>query len=409
MELEEYISDTTEYVSIRDQSQTDIHFPLIENKENSAISSSSARNQDALQAIDYHLISEKELFIRYGTERKAGISSDEAQRRLKRDGPNVVMPKRNILGIILKYVSPFFFGFGFIFWPAVILSILSYKPLGNPHHNVVYLIQAGIFVFVIMANGLVIIMQEFASNQLMNSIAKMLPSTAKLIRNGNNVKIDIEDIVVGDIVQLNVGDIVPADMRLIEISGLKLDTSMLTGESNHMLCNVHSVDSNIMETKNVAFMGTKCVEGHAIGVVTNTGNRTIMGSITRNVSKEKEANSMSSLKNEVNRFVIIIAFISILIGLGFLFVWGIWLKTKHPGFISASEMIAISLAAGIAIIPDALPLFFVILLSLITYKMARKKIVVKHLMTAENLGSVNVICSDKTGTLTQNRYVLLNI
>jgi len=368
----------------------------------------------------YHLMSEDEVKSHYQiADFSMGLSDYQVKSRRKKDGLNVISPKRNYLKKVLKFLGHFCTGFCLILWPAAILSILAYKPLGEPEPDITNLVQGIVLIIVIFINAGFEIVQEFMSGRIMKSISNMLPPTCKVLRDGGHLtQIPVKDLVVGDVVHLEMGDVVPADLRLIECTGLKLDTSMLTGESEPVSCSVKKQDKmshhqansdNVMEAKNVAFMGTSSVEGIGVGVVVNTGNRTVMGHITEDASQSKQANSSSALHKEITRFVFAVAALAVMTGCLFVLIWGVYLKKKHPKFMNTSEIISTALAASVAFVPESLPLCVILTLTMIARKMGQQKVIVKSLMTVETLGCVNVICSDKTGTLTQNRMSVMHL
>lgn len=365
---------------------------------------------------NYHTMSEQELLQHYDLSNvQHGLSDYQVKSRRKRDGMNKISPKRNILKKILKFIGHFTTGFCLVLWPAAILSILAYRPLGDPEPDITNLVQGIVIIVVIFINAGFEIVQEFMSGRIMKSISNMLPPSCKVVRNGGQMnQIPVEELVVGDVVHLEMGDVVPADLRLIECTGLKLDTSMLTGESEPVSCSVNEQQllqnsENVMEARNVAFMGTSSVEGIGVGVVVNTGNRTVMGHITQDASQAKQANSSSALHKEITRFVLIVAALAVMTGSLFVLIWGVYLKKKHPKFMTASEIISTALAASVAFIPESLPLCVILTLTMIARKMGQQKVIVKSLMVVETLGCVNVICSDKTGTLTQNRMSVMHL
>jgi sodium/potassium-transporting ATPase subunit alpha len=383
------------------------YVPLLDDSS-SAPKASSSKGVNSI-SVNYHLMSKNELYHRYETSVQDGLSQEEAKRRLKRDGPNSITPKKRIFRKILSILSKFFTGFCFVLWPAAIMSILAWRPLGGNQPDVTNLVQGIVLILVIFTNAIFDIVQENATGRIMSSISGMLPSNCKVVRDGQITQVDMKHIVVGDVVHLSLGDIVPADLRLIEVHSLKLDTSMLTGESEPISCSEKNTETNVMESKNVAFMGTNVVEGSGVGVVVNIGNGTIMGHITQNASQTKQANSSSALHKEINRFVLAVTILAIVTGSTFMLVWGVWLKRKHPNFMNLSEIITTSLACAVAYVPEGLALCVILTLTLIARKMGQHKVLAKSLMTVETLGCVNVICSDKTGTLTMNQMSVMHL
>eukprot|EP00026_Physarum_polycephalum_P002073 Phypoly_transcript_02077.p1 GENE.Phypoly_transcript_02077~~Phypoly_transcript_02077.p1 ORF type:complete len:897 (+),score=112.36 Phypoly_transcript_02077:167-2692(+) len=240
----------------------------------------------------------------------------------------------------------------------------------------------------------------------MSSIFKMLPSYAHTIRDGKPIDIPTAHLVIGDIVDLNIGDKVPADMRLLSVDQMKVDRSMLTGESEPVICSVKCTDNNYLETANLAFLGSNVVEGRGRGVVVATGNRTTMGRITSLAAADSET---SQLQKDITHFVLIIAFLSISTGIICIIVWGAWLKHSYPGFMNVAMIITTALSAIVAYVPEGLPVCVTLTLTIVAKHMSKNNALVKSLPTVETLGAVEVLASDKTGTLTQNKMTVIHV
>ena len=234
----------------------------------------------------------------------------------------------------------------------------------------------------------------------------MMPSDATVIRNGVECKVPVSDIVVGDVVLLTNGAKVPADVRIIESHDLKFDRSMLTGESEAIDGSPNCTDQNYNESKNVAFMATLITNGNGKAIVTLTGVNTMIGSIADLTSGAKE--KKTTLQKEITRFVIIIAVLAITTVSICFIVWGAWVYRTYPTYIDVSAMLVNAIAILVAFIPTGLPVAVTLSLLLVARKMARNRVLVKNLTTVETLSCVNVIASDKTGTLTQNKMYVTN-
>ncbi len=245
------------------------------------------------------------------------------------------------------------------------------------------------------------------SLKVMSAIGKMLPQTAIVMRNGASTEIAAKDIVVGDVLVLGNGNKVPADCRVIQSQQLKVDKSMLTGESEPISCTVHHTDINYMETKNLLFMGSNVVEGSGTAIVVATGNKTVMGKIYRLSSGT--ASATTPINREINIFLLIIVGIAFCVCLSIALAYGLWLKKKYPSFMTVSQVIVVIIGAVVGLLPDGLPVSITLTFSLIARKMFRHNVMVKNLPTVETLGSISVIASDKTGTLTQNKMSVMNI
>ena len=243
--------------------------------------------------------------------------------------------------------------------------------------------------------------QDWSSTKVMKSIKNMMPSSTTVIRNGVEMKKPAEELVVGDLVLLTYGTKVPADIRLVEAQELKFDKSMLTGESEAVEGTVESTDERYVESKNMAFMTTLITNGKGKGVVVGTGENTMIGKIaklTTDTGKTK-----TSLHIELQRFIIIIGVAAVLMAILCITLWSAWLRVKHPDYIKLPDMMVNTISVIVAFIPEGLPVCVTLSLLIVAKRMAKSRVLVKNLATIETLSCVNVIASDKTGTLTQNK------
>lgn len=262
-------------------------------------------------------------------------------------------------------------------------------------------------IVVILVNVGVSVVQDYSSNKVMNSISAMIPQSASVIRNGQNVQVLSEDLVPGDIIVLNSGDRVPADVRMLSVNGLKVDQSILTGESEPVSLRNKKTSDNYLETKNMTFCGGCCVDGSGTGIVVTTGNNTIMGSLAVHAAGDKKKDTY--LQKQIRRAIIIIASLCAVTALACFITYVAWLRTGHKGFISWSGIVGICLGLMVAYLPEGLPLCTIVTLFVVAKRMARNNVLVKELTIIETLGSINMIASDKTGTLTQNKMSVVEI
>ncbi|KAJ2638411.1 hypothetical protein GGF44_002801, partial [Coemansia sp. RSA 1694] len=329
---------------------------------------------------------------------------DAIKRRRERDGPNVLSSPPN--RILLKIFQWLFSGFCPLLWIAAMFVWISWKPLGNPS-NPQYL-ALGIAILVVIAlQASFSAWQEWTTSRVMASITGMLPTETVVTRNGAMTTIVAVDLVQGDVVHVRGGDKIPADLRLIEASrDLRFDRSMLTGESDAVVATVNFTDENYLETRNIAVMGTHVTQGSGIGVVVAIGDSTVMGRIAKMTTSKGTEKTL--LQIEITRFVVIVACLSLLIGTTLLVMWAAWLRKSYPTFLLLSDALVNSTGVIIAFVPEGLPICLTLTLTLIAKRMQRQNVLVKNLTTVETLGSVNVICSDKTGTLTQNRMTVVH-
>ncbi|CAI4213501.1 unnamed protein product [Parascedosporium putredinis] len=239
----------------------------------------------------------------------------------------------------------------------------------------------------------------------MDSILDLLPSDTMVKRDGEAKQLEAANLVCGDIVFLRAGDKVPADVRILSHSGdIRFDRSVLTGESEEVEGTVDPTDTNFLQSRNIALMGTTVLNGSGIGIVVLTGSRSVIGRVAdSSVNLKKEA---VLIQREIWRFVKIIVSMTIFLALLILFTWVGWLRVDHPGFLTVPAMLVNVMACVVAFIPEGMPVAVALTLMRVAHRMKAVNILPKSLATVETLGCVNVVCSDKTGTLTQgNMFV----
>merc|ERR1712015_278845 len=223
---------------------------------------------------------------------------------------------------------------------------------------------------------------------------------ALVIRNGEKASILAETLVVGDIVEVKGGDRIPADLRVIHASGMKVDNSSLTGESEPQTRTPECTNDNPIETKNIAFFSTNCVEGSARGVVIKCGDDTVMGRIASLASGLEVGDT--PIAREIEHFIHIITGVAVFLGVTF-FIISLCLHY------TPLEAIVFLIGIIVANVPEGLLATVTVCLTLTAKRMARKNCLVKNLEAVETLGSTSTICSDKTGTLTQNRMTVAHM
>ncbi|KAJ1894873.1 hypothetical protein LPJ66_004928 [Kickxella alabastrina] len=361
-------------------------------------------NADELSSLKFHLDTVNQTLAKFGTSPIQGLEDPAVKRRRKRDSPNTLSSPPN--RILLKLFEWLFSGFCPLLWIAAIFVWISWKPLGKPP-NPQYLALGISLIVVIALQASFSAWQEWTTSRVMASITSMLPTKTIVIRNGELVKIVAGELVQGDIVHVRGGDKVPADLRLIEVTcDLRFGRSMLTGESDASVATVSYTDENYLETRNIAIMGTHVTQGSGIGIVVATSNSTVMGRIARMTASKKPEQTL--LQIELTRFVTIVAILSLLVGVTLIIIWAVWLQKSFPTFLLISDALVNSAGVIVAFVPDGLPICLTLTLTLIAKRMQRQNVLVKNLTMVETLGSVNIICSDKTGTLTCNRMSVVN-
>lgn len=247
---------------------------------------------------------------------------------------------------------------------------------------------------VVLISGIFSYYQEAKSDRIMDSFKKMVPQYAQVIRDGAPSPVNVTDLAVGDVVELKYGDRIPADIRLIQSQGLKVDNSCLTGESEPQSRSVDCTHDSPLETKNLVFFSTNAIEGTGKGVVINVGDGTLMGRIA-GLATRLETNQ-TPISKEMDHFVHIISSVAVFFGVLFFI---ISVCMGYSWLDSSVFLIGIIVAN----VPEGLLATVTVCLALTAKRMASKNCLVKHLEAVETLGSVNTICSDKTGTLTQNK------
>ncbi|KAL0584985.1 hypothetical protein ABG067_005122 [Albugo candida] len=346
--------------------------------------------------MEEHKQSISELIADLGTHITDGMSTHDVDRRLEQDGPNRLSPPKQTPEIV-KYFREITGLFSLLLWLGGALCIILYFVQGDP--NNLYL---GIVLFlVVVITGTFSYFQNRKSSNLMESFKNMMPTMATVIREGNSQKIDATQLVRGDLIILKGGDKVPADIRIIECSDdLAVDNSCLTGEPEPLKRVPDCTDENPLETKNLCFFGTFVPQGSGKGIVVRIGDKTVMGRIARLATSTTTI--LTPIAREINHFVHIIAAVAVTIGVIF-FIIGFVIKTD------VVTNVVFMIGIIVANVPEGLLATVTVCLSLAANRMAGKAVLVKNLEGVETLGSTSCICSDKTGTLTQNVMTVANV
>ena len=328
----------------------------------------------------------KELFDHFKSS-EHGLDNLQYEKNKKYYGMNVIKEKEN-KSIIKIFFEQFKDMLVIILVISAIISIFLNE------------LESTIVIFVVLTiNALLGTYQYQKAQKSLDSLRNLSSPISYVIRNKEVKKIRSYDLVCGDVVIINTGDVISADGRIIEEDGLEINESSLTGESEPVKKNVETIekDCEISEQKNMLFSGTFCTKGHAKYIVCNVGMETQIGKIARdlnNIVPQK-----SPLQNNLNSFSKYLSII-ILVICGIIFLINFY---RHGSFLD-SLMFAVALA--VAAIPEALSTIVTIVLAIGTEKMAKENAIIKDLKSVESLGCINVICSDKTGTLTQNNMIV---
>ncbi|CAF3630211.1 unnamed protein product [Rotaria sordida] len=351
--------------------------------------------------IDEHKITLEEVVARYETNIEQGLSAAKAREFLEKNGPNSLTPPREVPEWV-KFAKLLFGGFSALLWVAAILCLIAYGvAVGSDPETPKDNLWLGIaLLVVVIITAVFAYYQESKAGKIMESFKKMVPQQAVVMRDGQKTEISAEELVVGDIVFVKIGDKTPADIRVLSSQSFKVDNSSLTGESEPLARSPDCTHDNPLETKNLAFFSTFAVEGSCTGMVIRTGDNTVMGRIAALASGL--GNEISPLNVEINHFVHIVTAVAVGFGLIFLIIL-LALGTR--------VLQAVIFVIGIIVsnVPEGLLATITVMLALTAQRMAKKKCLVKNLTAVEALGSVSTICSDKTGTLTQNRMTVAHL
>ncbi|XP_076802406.1 sodium/potassium-transporting ATPase subunit alpha-3-like isoform X2 [Clavelina lepadiformis] len=351
--------------------------------------------------MDEHKIPMEELLIRLNTNLEKGLTKQQAAEYLERDGPNCLTPPKTTPEWI-KFCKNLFGGFSTLLWIGAILCFFAYglesASTGNANRDNLYL--GIVLAAVVIITGCFQYYQESKSSKIMESFKNMVPQHALVIRDGEKSQILAENLVLGDIVEVKGGDRIPADLRIISASSMKVDNSSLTGESEPQSRSPECTNSNPVETRNIAFFSTNCVEGSGRGVMIRGGDNTVMGRIASLASGLETG--LTPLAREVHNFVKIVSSVAVFLGVTFFIIS----LVLHYSPLEATVFL---IGIIVANVPEGLLATVTVCLTLTAKRMARKNCLVKNLEAVETLGSTSTICSDKTGTLTQNRMTVAHM
>ncbi|MEZ5336416.1 MAG: HAD-IC family P-type ATPase [Methanolobus sp.] len=340
---------------------------------------------------DEHSISLEQMLERVDSTAK-GLSSQEAGRRINLCGRNV-FEETGKESLLTKYLKQFknFFSLLLLFG-----SILSFTAEWlDPGQGNIFIAIA--LLGVVILNGTFTFAQEYQAERIMASFKNLIPPKARVIRDGEITEILATDIVVGDVIYLEEGDKIPADGRLVEENSLKVDNSPITGEAEPQLRSLNCTHPNILECRNMVFSGTLVQTGNGKAVIFGTGSDTQIGKLA--ALTEQTASVDTPIRRELNDFIRIISAIAIFLGISFFIV----------GFLIQDTFLAnLIFAIGIIVanVPEGLLPTVTLALTLASKRMAKRNALIKQLESVETLGSTTVICTDKTGTLTQNKMAI---
>ena len=343
---------------------------------------------DILILKDYNEISKlttEEILTKYHTKEE-GLTNKEAQKRLNNNGKNIVIKEvnRSIFYFIFNSLKEEFIII------LLVLAVINFS-LGDKLGSLVIILIAIISI-------LIRVLEDYSAYKFNKKLRSKIVSTTKVIRDNKELEIKVENVVVGDIISLNAGSIIPADCIIINSKDLFVNESVFTGESipvEKKETNKKEYD-NLFDIKNILYMSSSVISGTAKAIVVKTGFDTYLGKIGKEINDKKNITAfdkgMKDITNMLIKFMVVICLVILLV----------------DGIIRSNftEAILFAFSVAVGITPSMLPMIVNVNLTKGTKTLAKKKVLVKHIESIQNLGAIDTLCTDKTGTLTENKIVL---
>ena len=343
---------------------------------------------DILILKDYNEISKlttEEILTKYHTKEE-GLTNKEAQKRLNNNGKNIVIKEvnRSIFYFIFNSLKEEFIII------LLVLAVINFS-LGDK-------IGSLVIVLIAIISMLIRVLEDYSAYKFNKKLRSKIVSTTKVIRDNKELEIKVENVVVGDIISLNAGSIIPADCIVVNSKDLFVNESVFTGESipvEKKETNKKEYD-NLFDIKNVLYMSSSVISGTAKAIVVKTGFDTYLGKIGKEINTKKNITAfdkgMKDITNMLIKFMVVICLIILLV----------------DGIIRSNftEAILFAFSVAVGITPSMLPMIVNVNLTKGTKTLAKKKVLVKHIESIQNLGAIDTLCTDKTGTLTENKIVL---
>ncbi|MDT8370526.1 MAG: cation-transporting P-type ATPase [Gammaproteobacteria bacterium] len=352
--------------------------------------SNASKNVDTSDTVQWHALAVREVLQTLDSHEN-GLTANEAQQRLNANGPNV-LPEPKTRSSWQRFFAQCHNVLIYVLLVASVVTAL----LGH-------WVDTGVIIAVVLINAIIGFVQEGKAEDALRAIKHMLSSQALVLRDGKRISIPAEELVVGDIVLLQSGDKVPADLRLIKIKNLQIQEATLTGESIPVEKDSYSVAADAMlgDRISMAFSSTLVTYGQGAGVVVATAGHTEIGHISAMLSQVETLTTpllrqMAGFGRQLTGVIIVIAALTMVIG------------TLLHGY-AISDMFLAAVGLAVAAIPEGLPAIMTIALALGVQRMAGRHAIIRRLPAVETLGAVTVICSDKTGTLTRNEMTVSNV
>lgn len=350
-------------------------------------SAPSAGNADSAMQAHWHAISSQEIATRLATDATTGLHTNQIAERLALYGPNELARQARrtpLLVFLLQFHQPLIY---------ILLAAAAVTFMLQEH------LDAGVILGVVVLDAIVGFLQEYRAAKAIDALAQSMIVTAVVRRQGHTHRIDSSELVPGDVVLLQSGDRVPADLRLVRQKDLCISEAALTGESLPVAkhTEVLPADTPLADRKNLAFASTLVTQGQGAGIVVMTGNQTEIGKIQHLIRSAEDL--VTPLIREINLLSTRLMY-AILGVAAFMFLAGLIQGHKILYLLHAA------VALAVAAIPEGLPAAVTIVLAVGVWRMARRNAIIRRLPAVETLGSTSVICSDKTGTLTENQMTV---
>src|SRR5499426_4149656 len=350
-----------------------------------------ANSDSARDIAAWHAMAVEDVLGRLGTKANTGLDPAEASSRLQKYGPNR-LPEGKRRGVVMRLLAQF---------NNILVYVLLVAGFTKLMLNL--WLDAAIIFGVVILNALLGFIQEGKAEKALDSIRNMLSAEARTVRGGEARMTPAEQLVPGDVVLLESGDKVPADLRLVDAKNLRTEEAALTGESVPAEKTVDAVPANatVGDRESMAFSGTMVVSGRATGVVVATGSGTELGRINQLLAgvSALETPLLRQIKQFGYAITVVIAAVSVLV-----FAYGKWV-TEIP-FV---ELFQAVVSIAVSVIPEGLPALITITLAIGVQRMAQRNAIIRRLPAVETLGSVSRICSDKTGTLTLMEMMVVSV
>ena len=384
------------------------HTTAVDNPEALAADLSKL-DEDELET-NVHFIAPEQLAAMVGSDVNNGLTPAQVLQNRQLYGTNVVSQAGEVSYIVL-FAQQLVSGFNALLWIACIVIFLSWQPLGSLNGlipaPVNVAVAALLLVVIFVQAGFNLYMVVGAIN-IVRSFSQIKLGHVKVRRGGKDQHVAAEELVVGDLVYVELGQRIPADIRLLDAHDLHVDNSALTGESELISCSTRCTSANFMESRNMCFLGTACPQGSGVGLVVATGDQAVIGQINLMTQSEND-NFSTSLHKEINRFVTIVAIAALSTGVVLCIVWGAWLYHDHPTFLPSAAFILQLISIIISYVPEGLPVTVTLTLVLIAKRMFTQNVLVRNLAIVETFNSLSLIATDKTGTLTLNKMSIVEL